>query len=304
MSSCRGTACLAKDIRFLETPNGSPLASGTNTPRRIELDTRHIDKSVRGKGTDLPIGGTKTVTINPEPATKVSAMINYDSDIDPDELLPVYLETKAKIFHLQALKTKASSAGAKRMRGQEALKSITVTEQLPMDPEIAKLQRKLKKIEGDILFDQYIADRQWEKQRIQLERDAAAERRATAIGPPERLPHLTEVLDSLGREVARETSRITAEVLEENSSDDDTAIADLFASLPVTEVDPVNGKSSVVINSSNGTKVTIRDFGKSTGISPKRVLEEACRARLDTKVLSDIELLTIIYQGLFSKNLI
>jgi ATP-dependent RNA helicase DHX29 len=259
--------------------------------------------STGGNSTSLPVGGTKNAT-NPEPVIKVDTMINYDSDIDPDELLPVYLETKAKMFHLQCLKMKPPSTGTKRIRGREVLKAAKVTEQLPMDPEITKLQRKLKKIEGDILFDQYIADQQWERQRIQLERDAAAERKATASVPSERLPHQAEILDNSDNEVAREAARIAAEVLGEDSSDDDTAIADLFASLPVTEVDPVSGKSSVVVNSSNGTKVTIRDFGKSTGISPKRVLEEACRARLDTKVPSDVGLLTIIYQGLTSKNFI
>jgi ATP-dependent RNA helicase DHX29 len=68
-------------------------------------------------------------------------------------------------------------------------------------------------------------------------------------------------------------------MLEEDSSDDDAALADLFASLPVNEVDPITGKSTTVVNSSNGVKVTIRDFGKWTGVSPTRVLEEACRAR-------------------------
>jgi ATP-dependent RNA helicase DHX29 len=68
-------------------------------------------------------------------------------------------------------------------------------------------------------------------------------------------------------------------LLEENGSDDDAALADLFASLPVNEVDPLTGKSSTVINGSNGIKVTIQDFGKWTGVNPTRVLEEACRAR-------------------------
>ena len=122
--------------------------------------------------------------------------------------------------------------------------------------------------------------RQWEKQRIQLEQDAAAQRNAASGGAPERIPHPAEVPeDSENDEVSREAAHIAAEVLEDDDSDDDAAVAELFASLPVTEVDPITGKSNVVVNSSDGTKVTIRDFGKTIGMSPRRVLEEACKAR-------------------------
>jgi ATP-dependent RNA helicase DHX29 len=80
-------------------------------------------------------------------------------------------------------------------------------------------------------------------------------------------------------EVSGKAAKIGAAMLEENESDDEGAIADLFASLPVNEVDPVTGKTSTVVNGSNGVRVTIRDFGKWTGVNPTRVLEEACRAR-------------------------
>jgi len=226
--------------------------------------------------------------------SKISIPVEYDSDIDPDELLPVYLETKTKLFNLQPPKTSSQISG-QRNRGRDSSvrgKSI----HLPTDPKVAKLQRKLKKIESDVLFDQYLADQQWEKQRIQLERDAAAQRIA-AGGPTERVPHPAEVSDDSDDEVSREAARIGAEILAEDTSDDDGAIADLFASLPVTEVDPVTGKSSVVVNGSDGSKVTIRDFGKSTGVSPRRVFEEACRARwvtLGNKLRIILEILTDI----------
>jgi ATP-dependent RNA helicase DHX29 len=202
-----------------------------------------------------------------------------DSDIDPDELLPVYLKTRAQLFHLQPPKQATTQLTGQRKRDRQAA-SKENAEKLSTDPEIAKLQRKLERIAGDILFDKYIADQQWEKQRIQLERNAAAQRHATSGGVPERIPLPAEVLDdSENDEVSREAARITAEVLEDVGSDDDAAVAELFASLPVTEVDPITGKSNVVVNSDDGTKITIRDFGKTTGVSPRRVLEEACKAR-------------------------
>jgi ATP-dependent RNA helicase DHX29 len=193
--------------------------------------------------------------------------------------LPVYLKAKAQLFHLQPPKQAATQLTEQRKRDRQAASKET-TEKLSTDPQIAKLQRKLERIVGDVLFDKYIADQQWEKQRIQLERDAAAQRNAASGGAPERIPHPAEVLeDSDNDEVSREAARIAAEFLEEDDSDDDAAVAELFASLPVTEIDPVTGKSNIVVNSSDGTKVTIRDFGKTTGVSPRRVLEEACKAR-------------------------
>jgi ATP-dependent RNA helicase DHX29 len=202
-------------------------------------------------------------------ARKIVEPIDYDSDIDADELLPVYLDTKAKLFRLQPAKLPNQrgrpAENSSKMKGGKS------------SPEVSKLQNKIKKIESDVLFDQYLADQEWQKLKIKLEKEAAAERQA-AGAPPERIPHPAEVVDDSDDEVNREAARMAAEVLGEDS-DDDGALADLFASLPVTEVDPVTGKSSTVINGADGVKVTIRDFGKSTGISPRRVLEEACRSR-------------------------
>jgi ATP-dependent RNA helicase DHX29 len=248
------------------------------TPQRLGPDTRHIEDqtvSFERNGNSLLDRGTSS-NVN---STKTSKTLEYDSDIDPDELLPVYLKTKEKLFHLQPSKV-SPQIDNKRSRDRGATGKTTMQKpQVLVDPEVTKLQRKLQKIENDVLFDQYIADQQWEKQRIVLEREAAAERTAKSGGPPERIPHPAEVLEEPDDEISREAARIAAEVLEEDQSDDDAAIAELFASLPVTEVDPVTGKSSVVVNSSDGKKITIRDFGKSTGITPRRVLEEACKAR-------------------------
>jgi ATP-dependent RNA helicase DHX29 len=145
-------------------------------------------------------------------------------------------------------------------------------------PATAKLLRKIKRIEDDILFDRYLADQQWEPKRIQLERDAAAQRNAPQSTHDTDSQESETLVDSED-EVSKEAAKIGAAMLQDTGSDDEAALADLFASLPVNEVDPVTGKSSTVVNGSNGVKVTIRDFGKWTGVNPTRVLEEACRAR-------------------------
>ncbi|OBT97212.1 hypothetical protein VE01_04649 [Pseudogymnoascus verrucosus] len=253
----------------MDSQAGTPTASGMNTPRQIEADIRHVDSKE---------------TIAEQPVTKLAArpakpaVVEYESDIDADDLLPEYLEAKTKLFHLQPPK---NSAQAVAQRGAGAVNGKrNKGSQAPQDPEMAKLQRKLVKIESDVLFDRYEAEQEWQKRKITLEKEAAAKRQELSGGPPPRIPHPAESSDDdSDDEIMRAAAKMGADLLEDDSSDDDGAIADLFANLPVTEVDPVTGKSTVVINDTNGGKITLRDFGKSTGISPRRVLEEACRSR-------------------------
>jgi ATP-dependent RNA helicase DHX29 len=241
------------------------MPSGTNTPR-IESDTRRIGGAVPGGGNLLQNGKKK------EPVKKL-VVADYDSDIDPDDLLPVYLESKAKLFHLQPPPAKRASLRSNgRNNNQYLPRKLT-------DPESAQILRKIKRIEDDVLFDKYLADQQWEARRIQLERDAAACRNAADIAQESADSQESETLVDSDDEVGREAAKIGAALLEETESDDDAALADLFASLPVNEVDPLTGKSTTVVNGSDGIKVTIRDFGKWTGVNPTRVLEEACRSR-------------------------
>lgn len=209
-------------------------------------------------------------TNSPRPTPKKKVVVDYESDIDPDDLLPIYLETKTKLFEREG--RLGVSNGIKSRPNGSQQKSRPVS-----DPEVRKLQRKLKKIENDVLFDQYIADQRWETERIELEKNAAAQRVADRQQASN--AQVPEDSEDSGDEVMKEAAKMAAELLEETGSDDDAALADLFASLPVNEVDPTTGKSNTVLNGTNGVKITIRDFGKWTGLSPQRVLEEACRSR-------------------------
>lgn len=231
-------------------------------------------------GLSGPAGMSQVTSKKSSP--KKNNSLDYDSDIDPDDLLPVYLESKEKLFH-----QKTATIGSKPLKsnGKRTNDKGFSTRQAADDPETAKILRKLQKIEDDVLFDRYLADQQWNVRRIQLEKEAAARRNtAEAAMDISNCEDPPAPLDS-DDEISREAEAIGAAMLEEDGSDDDGAIAELFASLPVNEVDPLTGKSSTVINGLNGIKITIRDFGKWTGINPTRVLEEACRARYITRLL-------------------
>lgn len=189
-----------------------------------------------------------------------------DSDIEPDDLVPVYLETKAKLFELERGRQEKKTQKGDRTDGGED------------EEKMAKLRAKLDRIDKDVLFDRFPAEQQWKAQKVVLEKQLAAakkqkaqEEAAKQIEEDAKAPDVPSDGD-----VNDEAARIAAEVLAED--DDDDGLADLFANLPVTEVD-ASGKSSTVVSGANGVRITIRDFGKWIGITPMRALEEACRAR-------------------------
>lgn len=203
---------------------------------------------------------------------KKPAPVEYESDIDPDDLLPVYLESKSKLFRLQS----SSSEVHSKRRNFKSNDPTLYNKQRNDSPELSKLLRKIKKIEDDVLFDKFLADKQWDVLRIQLEKEAAAERHASDLSNS--FP-VSESPISSDDEISREAAKMGQDLLDNAESDDDEALADLFASLPVSEVDPLTGKTNTVVNGANGVKVVIRDFGKWSGVNPTRILEEACRAR-------------------------
>ncbi|KAH6613601.1 P-loop containing nucleoside triphosphate hydrolase protein [Chaetomium sp. MPI-SDFR-AT-0129] len=202
--------------------------------------------------------------------------VTYSEDIEPEQLLPFYLATKTELFAIQ-----------RPRQGDAKGKGAKNNGNVPISAEEALLLAKVDRVERDVLFDKYVADQQWRNKRVILEKEYAAARAeekkkaAAAEGPPAPLEP---------GDVNAEAERMAAEVLAQETDDDD-ALADLFASLPVSEVDPVTGKTNTVVNGADGAKTIIRDFGKWTGVTPMRALEEACRSR-DSSVRISYHLLS------------
>lgn len=255
----------------------SPLPSGATTPLLLEIEALQKMKPKKKNGTTPP---RNAGAVSPR-----RQVVTYDSDIEPDDLVPSYLETRTKLFGLQRPQQDASRKG--RKSGQQLQLPTAMGEPID-DMEIAKLLAKLDKIEKDPLFDAGLARLQWEPKRITLERDYAEKKKttseveATSENQEQSQNDDDKSLPTDGGddddEIAREAKKMAAEILAQDDDDEDQALADLFSALPTNEVD-ADGKTSTVMNNSDGTKVTIRDFGKFTGVSPLRVLEEACRSR-------------------------
>ena len=189
---------------------------------------------------------------------KTVPLISYDSDssVDPDTMVPEWLELQTKLYTLQPELFDRPGKG-KKGRGNGDSPSN--------DSEVLKIQRKIARIERDVLFERQEAEYIWKEKLDELRKDAAFLRQTTAPkkanqpsqvssptldGPEYTIPSLEEMDDGAG------------------------LLGDMFK-------DELDGSGSVlnlpppVVE----TKVTLRDFGKFSGLTPRRVLEETCKAR-------------------------
>lgn len=276
------------------TPADTPLPSGATTPLLNEPEALQKVKARKKNGATTPRSGATT------PRKQI---VTYDSDIEPDDLIPAYLDTKTKLFTIQRPQQDGLKKGHK---SGPQLQPPSAAAGSPHDLETAKLLAKLDRIEKDPLFDAGLARMQWELKRIALERDYAdqkklkAELEASKTTEDQKQEDDQTQYDNVEDEnddefdddddnddIAKEAKRMAAEILSQDE-DEDQGLADMFADLPTNDVD-ADGKTTTVLNNSDGTKVTIKDFGKWSGISPTRVLEEACRSRDSAVKLSYIK---------------
>lgn len=267
------------------TPADSPLPSGATTPLLNEPEALQKARSKNKNGTTTPRSGATSPRKH---------MVTYDSDIEPDELIPTYLEVKTELF---AIQRPQQDGPKKRHKSGLQLQPPPPAADPLHDLETAKLLAKLDRIEKDPLFDAGLARMQWEPKRIALERDYAADKKFKAELENSKMTEDGQEEDEKTKsgneegeeddEIAKEAKRMAAEVLARDE-DEDQGLAGMFAELPTNEVD-VDGKTITVLRNNDGTKITIRDFGKWSGISPTRVLEEACRSRDSVVKLSYIK---------------
>lgn len=252
-------------------------------PEESEEESRKKGSKSNGSSTPSRNGASK-------PKKKIEVVC--DSDFEPDDLLPEYMKAKTKLFELERPLQEGKKGGKKgAKKGAKQTDTPAATEDQEM--EMAILRARIDRIERDVLFERAPAEHEWKTKLAALEKDYVAKKIAEkqaarkpepAEAPSEPEPP-AEQPDTAGDasaedndDIALQAERMAAEILARNDEDEDAGLADMFSSLPVTEVDQ-SGNSNTVINNSDGSRLVIRDFDKWAGVSPLRVLEEACRSR-------------------------
>ncbi|KAK3109718.1 hypothetical protein LTR53_016724, partial [Teratosphaeriaceae sp. CCFEE 6253] len=248
------------------------VASHDELPRSTDLNNTDQSKREQRRQTNASAQSTDDRLV---PAIADFDVSDVESDIEPDELMSVYLRTKARLFEVNSMLVEDVHSKKKRTAKKEraALPSTKSNGE-------RKLQQKLQKIEADVLFDQREADYQWNDKRLDLAREAADRRK---LQLPQELTSESTGASQTGSSrpsasaISDEAERLGQEVLLQNEDEEESDIlGGMFGALPDVEQSAIG---PVADGTPPQPDIKIRDFGRWTGMSPKRIVEEACKAR-------------------------
>jgi ATP-dependent RNA helicase DHX29 len=128
-------------------------------------------------------------------------------------------------------------------------------------------------LESDALFDEIEAGAQWPAKRAEIARNKAAERQQQPAGTAN--PSNAEPVSPAPRKTPAWKKAIQASDSEDKSDDEDALLGEMFSAVP---------DSAPTASEPSTSDVVLKDFGKQTGVPPRRVLEEALRARYVNKL--------------------
>ncbi|KAL2829899.1 P-loop containing nucleoside triphosphate hydrolase protein [Aspergillus pseudoustus] len=228
-----------------ELPSYTQAAQRKDTDKNVSW----ISDRESGQSTPKSVSGYKKQKAKPVFKEPVPQADPYESDssLDPDTLVPKYLDLQTRLYNLRP------DIFDKPKKGKKGRQPTGV----PDDPQVLRLQRKISAIENDVLFDRKEAEYYWKEKLDELRKEAAMFRRAD----PER------------ESVDKKEPEPDPDVAPGLDGGDDGILGDMFqGEEPTLEL-------GVITEELNKASITMRDFGKWTGLSPRRVLEEACKAR-------------------------
>lgn len=199
-----------------------------------------------------------------DPALSSNIESESEDDTEPEELVKKYISLQSRIF-------KICPDGCSRVESRESSKhKINRSgETTKLSPELARLYRKIEKIQSDVLFDQSEALAQWVQIRSQLAKDSAERNKY----------QLDQDCHAEKSAVIRSSSR---NIDNDKAHDEDELtfmFGDMFTSSLETSTAPRANSTSSLGNNNDGKTVTIRDFGEWTGVNPRRVFENSCKSR-------------------------
>jgi ATP-dependent RNA helicase DHX29 len=193
---------------------------------------------------------------------------DLDSDLELDALVPTYLKIKGKLYEIDP--QLVDSNPRKPTKGAKSKKSAPIPTQ---SPAVRKLLSQLHQITSDALFDEDVAEAQWPAKRNQIAQNQAEKRQQKHTQSPnqELRQENAHVEPAVSPEVA-----LTPPAASQDAAEDEVdLLGGMFSAVP-DQTAPTDSTP----DAASAENVVLRDFGKVSGVSPRKVLEEAVRSRL------------------------
>ena len=187
-----------------------------------------------------------------------------EDDMDPKDLMEKYLSLQSQLF-----KFDSNVFGKKEPAKSNDVASWTTGQ---ADSQVTMLLQRINRIESDILFDKAEAHFRWMDLRHQLTKEALERRKLNLeIDKPRLSPsHSSQPLPR------------SASTIEFSGEDEPlNSLEDLFRNSGSTQLN-AEPSDNIRPGSTNET-IKQRDFGKWAGVNPRQILEEACRARYNSR---------------------
>ncbi|KAG9574617.1 hypothetical protein KCV01_g18159, partial [Aureobasidium melanogenum] len=243
-----------------------------NDPSESATPSISSEKRIANKAASTPSDHVQQPTETPTPVDDVEVS-DVESDLDPDEMLSTYLRTKLRLYERNPSLVNDPTKKSKSQRGK-----TTPSPQKPTPGE-SKLQQRLKSIESDVLFDKDLADMRWIEERNQILQNQSERKKFNLAGEVKEKKEANETLSNTPRESATDDVMAEAEAaaqqLLDEMGEDDEMLGGMFGEATEgASHDAASGQTDNV-----GSNLTVRNFGKITGINPRRTFEEACRSR-------------------------
>jgi ATP-dependent RNA helicase DHX29 len=211
----------------------------------------------------MPTPGTSTPA---ESDLSDIAVSDLESDLEEEQLVPAYLKIRGRLF--------AIDPDIVEVKSRKQLKASKGRNVKSHPPAVRKLLSQLHQVESDALFDRDDAEAQWPAKRSQIaQTKAAARQQLPTADQPEQKLEKSRISPTVSQEREEETALEGPDTVFDD--EDSGLLTDMFSAIPeqVTSSDAASGDAT-------SDSIVLRDFGKQNGLSPRRLLEEAVRARL------------------------
>ncbi|EUC49799.1 hypothetical protein COCMIDRAFT_1429 [Bipolaris oryzae ATCC 44560] len=259
--------CEDFNFSYEESPPKRAAPDAPPPSRPVTPPSEPLPKTAATPGASTPARANGFTPVeNDQSDVQVS---DIDSDIDSEDLIPTYLNIKSKLYEIDPQLVETNTR--KSQKGAKSKKPEPISSQTPA---VRKLLSQLQQLKSDTLFDEDEAEAKWPARRNQIAQNQAKKRQRNGTQPqvPQGQKENNDnepPKSTVGGVPATEASSAASQ-----DEEDMDLLGGMFSAVPDSP-----SKPETTTNGVNSADVTIRDFGKASGLSPRKVLEEAVRSR-------------------------